>query len=78
MGSLGDSQNRKEKMKRYLREEIEQALILITIVQVILLITINDFELIALPFILIHVAIIYTNINILQKYGKGLWLEEKI
>ena len=62
-------------MKRHLRKSIEITLTIITMIQVLFIITINDFNLSAIPTILLVIAMIMLNIYILAKYGRGLALE---
>ena len=62
-------------MKRHLRKSIEITLTIITMIQVLFIITINDFNLSAIPTILLTIAMIMLNIYILAKYGRGLALE---
>ena len=62
-------------MKRHLRKSIEILLTIITMVQVLFIITINDFSLKAIPLILATIMMIIFNSYILMKYGRGLALE---
>ena len=62
-------------MKRHLRKSIEITLTIITMAQILFVITINDFNLSAIPTILLTIAMIVLNIYILAKYGRGLALE---
>jgi hypothetical protein len=65
----------RHKMKRHLRKSIEITLTIITMAQILFVITINDFNLSAIPTILLTIAMIVLNIYILAKYGRGLALE---
>ena len=44
-------------------------------IQVLFIITINDFSLSAIPTILLIIAMIMLNIYILAKYGRGICFE---
>lgn len=55
-------------MKRTLRPSIRTALEVITIFLTICLVSINDFELSALPIILLTFGIVVGNLYILRKY----------
>ena len=57
---------------RKLRKEIEIALTIITAILTTFVATINDFNLKAIPIILVAIAIIIFNTYILMKYGKGI------
>lgn len=64
--------------KRYLRKEIEYALIAVTGVLFISLMSTNDFEASLRGFGLIfgQLFVILVNVLILKKYGKGRCFEE--
>ena len=66
---------RKANMKRHLRKSIEILLTITTMIQVLFIITINDFSLSAIPTILLIIVMIIFNSYILMKYGRGLALE---
>ena len=59
-------------MKRHLRKEIEIILSVITMILILFVVTINDFNLKAVPMILTILSIITFNLYILKKYGKGI------
>lgn len=64
--------------KRYLRKEIEYALIAVTVVLFISLMSTSDFEVSLRGFGLIfgQLFVILVNVLILKKYGKGRCFEE--
>ena len=64
--------------KRYLRKEIEYALIVINTVLIISLISTSDFEFSLRGFgcIFSQLFVILANVLILKKYGKGRCFEE--
>ena len=62
--------------RRYLRPCIEKTLIAITTLLFMFFAMLNDFELEAIPTLLVLLAILVFNIYILSRYGRGLWLEE--
>lgn len=63
--------------RRYLRPCIEKALIIITMILVMFFGMLEDFELSAFPYILLALAILVFNIYILNKYGRGVWLDKE-
>lgn len=64
------------KRKRYLKPSIEKVITVITFTLFIFTGSIDDFEISFLPIYLGLWAIVYLNILILHKYGKGVWLEK--
>lgn len=58
-------------MKRKFKAWVEHTLIIIAIILFILLMSLDDFELAALPFILLAWFIFGVIVLILKKYGKG-------
>lgn len=63
-------------MKRHLKKWVEITLIFITMFLMLLTVGINDFSLSALPILIIDISIIALNINILDKYGTGMFIEK--
>lgn len=57
-------------MNRTLRPAIQMALEIITGVLTIMLISINDFSIEALPIILLAVAVVGFNLHVLERFGK--------
>lgn len=57
-------------MNRTLRPAIQMALEIITGALTILLVSINDFSIEALPIILLAVAVVGFNLHVLERYGK--------
>lgn len=56
-------------MKRHLKPQISRVLYAITAFLTIMVISINDFNLNAVPLILAVVGVIILNVNILERYG---------
>ena len=54
--------------RRVLNPTVRETLTFITTMQVLCIITLQDFELRAVPFILAHIALTLTNIKILKKF----------
>lgn len=57
-------------MNRTLRPAIQMTLEIITGVLTIILISINDFSIEALPIILLAVAVVGFNLHVLERYGR--------
>lgn len=57
--------------RRVLKPVVEKVLTFIVILQTILICSLADFELRAIPFILAFVALWAVNITILEKYSKN-------
>ena len=57
-------------MNRTLRPAIQMALEIITMVLTIMLISINDFSIEALPIVLLAVAVVGFNLHVLERYGR--------
>ena len=57
-------------MNRTLRPAIQMTLEIITGVLTIILISINDFSIEALPIILLAVAVVGFNLTVLERYGR--------
>ena len=57
-------------MNRTLRPAIQMALEIITMVLTIMLVSINDFSIKALPIILLAVAAVGFNLHVLERYGR--------
>ena len=61
--------------KRHLRKEIEIALNIITVVLFLLIVTIDEISIAAIPLLITMVAVLIVNIQILKRFGKGVWNE---
>lgn len=57
--------------QRHLRKEIEYALSIITMLLIMFVAMINDFDLKAIPIILFAISVIAINVYILNRWGKG-------
>jgi hypothetical protein len=57
-------------MNRTLRPAIQMALEIITMVLTIMLVSINDFSIEALPIVLLAVAVVGFNLHVLERYGR--------
>lgn len=57
-------------MNRTLRPSIQTLLEVITGILSILLISVNDFSIGALPIILLAVGVVAVNLTVLERYGK--------
>ena len=63
-------------MKRYLRKWTEYTLTIITLIEGMLIIMIDDFELSTIPVYLVLLTSIVINVVILKKYGRGLMFKK--
>lgn len=63
--------------RRYLRPCIEKTLTIITILLIMFFGMLDDFELCAIPYLLLALAILVFNVYILNKYGRGVWLDKE-
>lgn len=61
--------------KRHLRTGIEKAMTVLTTLLFLMLVMIDDISIEAIPVVLLLVVILIANIQILRKYGKGVWNE---
>lgn len=57
--------------RRVLRPVVEKVITAITIIQLMLLCSLADFELSAIPIIILFVAILGMNLKILEKFGRN-------
>lgn len=62
--------------RRFLRKEIEWALIIITMVEMLFIATIDDVELSSIPVCIGLVISVAFNLSVLKKYGRGLAFEK--
>lgn len=65
------------KSKRHLRTWIEKTLTVITMFLFIFTGSIDDYDMSFMPIYIGLWLITFTNIYILWKYGKGVWLEKE-
>lgn len=59
--------------RRYLRRSIEKVLIVLVILEMLFLLTLNDFDLSALPILVAIMISVAFNMYILHRWGRGLW-----
>lgn len=62
--------------RRHLRTGLEKALTIITMILFIFVGSIDDYEISFMPIYLGLWVVVYLNIYILWKYGKGVWIEK--